>query len=64
VVPGKVTASDVMMLTQAKTVEGSSVRIGTASGVTVDDAKVVKTDIMASNGVIHVIDRVIMPAAW
>jgi len=61
VVPGKVLAADVVKLTAAKTVQGQSVKIGTANGVTVDGAKVVKTDILTSNGVIHVIDSVILP---
>ena len=61
VVPGKVTAADVVKLKEAKTVEGQSIKIDTADGVKVDGANVVKTDIMASNGVIHVIDSVILP---
>lgn len=61
VVPGKVMAADVMKLTEAKTVQGQSVKINTAGGVMVNDAHVVKTDILASNGVIHVIDKVILP---
>jgi uncharacterized surface protein with fasciclin (FAS1) repeats len=61
VVPGKVTAADVTKLTSAKTVEGESITITTKGGVKVDDANVTTTDIMASNGVIHVIDSVIMP---
>jgi uncharacterized surface protein with fasciclin (FAS1) repeats len=61
VVAGKVTAADVAKLTEAKTVQGQSVRIDTMGGVMVNDAHVVKTDIMASNGVIHVIDKVILP---
>jgi uncharacterized surface protein with fasciclin (FAS1) repeats len=61
VVPGKVTAADVVKLKEAKTVQGGSLRIATAGGVKVDDANVVKTDIEASNGVIHVIDAVLMP---
>ena len=61
VVPGKVTASDVSKLTSAKTVQGQSIRIDTSSGVKVNDASVVKADVMASNGVIHVIDTVILP---
>jgi uncharacterized surface protein with fasciclin (FAS1) repeats len=62
VVPGKVTAAQVTKLKSAKTVQGSEVTI-TASGgkVKVDDATVVKADVMASNGVIHVIDTVILP---
>jgi uncharacterized surface protein with fasciclin (FAS1) repeats len=63
VVPGKVMAADVVKLDSAKTVQGQSVSIGHADGVTVDGAKVVKTDIPASNGVIHVIDTVIIPEA-
>ncbi len=61
VVPGKVMAADVAGLTSAKTVEGQEIRIDTSNGVKVNDAKVIKTDIMASNGVIHVIDTVLMP---
>jgi uncharacterized surface protein with fasciclin (FAS1) repeats len=61
VVSGKVTAADVTRLKEAKTVQGSSLRISTAGGVKVDDATVVKTDIEASNGVVHVIDSVLMP---
>ena len=61
VVPGKVMASDVAGLSSAKTVEGQSLTIDTSDGVHVDGARVVQTDIVASNGVIHVIDRVVMP---
>ncbi len=61
VVPGKVMAADVVKLKSAKTVQGESINIGTANGVTVDGAQVVKTDIAATNGVIHVIDTVILP---
>ncbi len=50
-----------MKLKSAKTVQGSSVTIDTAKGVKVDAANVVKTDIACSNGVIHVIDTVILP---
>jgi uncharacterized surface protein with fasciclin (FAS1) repeats len=60
VVPGKVMAKDVKA-GQVKTVQGSSITVTTAVGVMVDKAKVVKTDIAADNGVIHVIDTVIMP---
>jgi uncharacterized surface protein with fasciclin (FAS1) repeats len=64
VVPGKVMAADVVKLKDAKTVQGSSVKIAVNGGtVSVDNAKVVKTDVAASNGVIHVIDTVIMPKA-
>jgi uncharacterized surface protein with fasciclin (FAS1) repeats len=61
VVPGKVMAADVTKVSSAKTVEGSSLAIDTSNGVKVDDANVVKTDIAASNGVIHVIDAVVVP---
>ena len=61
VVAGKVTAKDVVKLDSAKTVEGQSIAISTMGGVKVNDANVIKTDIMASNGVIHVIDKVILP---
>jgi uncharacterized surface protein with fasciclin (FAS1) repeats len=61
VVPGKVMAADVAGMSAARTVEGGSLEISTSSGVRVDDATVVKTDIETSNGVIHVIDTVLMP---
>ena len=61
VVPGKVMAADVVKLTSAKTVQGQSITIGTAGGVKVDNANVIKTDIACTNGVIHVIDSVILP---
>lgn len=62
VVAGKVMAADVVKLKDAKTVQGSSVKIAVTGGkVTVDAANVVTTDIAASNGVIHVIDAVILP---
>ena len=61
VVPGKVLASDVVALNSATTVEGSDISINASDSVMVDNAKVVQTDIMTSNGVIHVIDAVIMP---
>jgi len=64
VVPGAVTAAQVTGLKTAKTVNGQSVRIGSMGGsVTIDKAHVVKADIKASNGVIHVIDAVMLPAA-
>ena len=61
VVPGKVMAADVVSLTSAKTVQGQSISIDTKDGVKVDNANVIKTDIVTSNGVIHVIDSVILP---
>ena len=63
VVPGQVLAADVKT-SEAKTVQGQSVKLVVSdAGVTVDGAKVVKTDVMAENGVIHVIDTVIIPKA-
>ena len=61
VVPGKVTAADVANITSAKTVQGQSVTIDTSGGVKIDNATVVKADIMTSNGVIHAIDSVMLP---
>ncbi len=62
VIPGKVLAKDVVNLSEAKTVQGSSVKITVNGGkVKVDNANVVKTDIVCANGVIHVIDAVILP---
>ncbi len=65
VVPGKVLAADVVKLDgkKVKTVEGASVTVKVDGGsVYVDKAKVIKADIITSNGVIHVIDAVILPA--
>jgi uncharacterized surface protein with fasciclin (FAS1) repeats len=62
VVSGKVVAADVVKLTSAETVNGQSVEIAVDGGkVKVDGANVVKTDVGASNGVIHVIDTVLLP---
>jgi uncharacterized surface protein with fasciclin (FAS1) repeats len=65
VVPGSVTAADVVKLKEAKTAGGKTLTISTADGVKVGTAtglvKIVKTDIKAKNGVIHVIDAVILP---
>lgn len=60
VVAGKVMAADVKA-GKVKTVQGSELTVTTSMGVMVDNAKVIKTDIIADNGVIHVIDTVIMP---
>ena len=60
VVSGKVMAADVKA-GKVKTVQGSELTVTTVGGVKVDKANVVKTDIVADNGVIHVIDTVIMP---
>jgi uncharacterized surface protein with fasciclin (FAS1) repeats len=64
VVAGKVTAADVVKLTSAKTLNGKNVRIRVSgSTVLVNNAKVVKADVMAKNGVIHVVNRVLIPPA-
>ena len=64
VVPGRVSAGDVVKLKAAKAVSGDSIDIKASDGnVMVEQARVVKTDIAASNGVIHVIDSVMLPDA-
>ncbi|MBO6790680.1 MAG: fasciclin domain-containing protein [Dinoroseobacter sp.] len=62
VVPGKVMSGDLSDGMMAATVNGADVTIGTMGGVKVDGATVIAADIVASNGVIHVIDQVILPA--
>lgn len=61
VVPGKVKAADVVGLTEAPTVQGQKIHVDVKNGVKVDNANVIKTDIVCDNGVIHVIDAVILP---
>jgi uncharacterized surface protein with fasciclin (FAS1) repeats len=62
VVPGRVTAAQGMGMSSGKTVNGASVRISTmGSSVMINDATVTQADIRASNGIIHVIDTVLMP---
>jgi uncharacterized surface protein with fasciclin (FAS1) repeats len=63
VVQGNVPASKVLRLNgrSVKTLQGGSISVRTSHGVRVNDAKVIKTDVNASNGVIHVIDNVLMP---
>lgn len=62
VVSGKVMASDVTKLRSAKTLQGQNIRIRVRNNtVNINDAKVVKADIVCTNGVIHVIDKVIFP---
>ena len=61
VVPGKLMAADLAGKTSLKTVQGGELMLDTANGVTVDGATVIKADIEATNGVIHVIDSVVMP---
>lgn len=63
VVPGRVTAAQVVNITSAKAVSGDSLTIKVNGGaVMIDNARVVKTDIAAANGVIHVVDTVLLPA--
>ena len=62
VVSGKVTAADVVKLNSAKTVEGTNVKIDASNGVKVNNATVTTPDVAADNGVIHVIDTVLIPA--
>lgn len=62
VVSGKVMAADVMNLKSAKTVEGSEVKIDTTNGVKINSSTVTTPDVVTDNGVIHIIDTVLMPA--
>jgi uncharacterized surface protein with fasciclin (FAS1) repeats len=62
VVAGKVLAKDVAGVKAAMTVQGSNVRVDASHGVKINDANVTQADIEASNGVIHVIDTVLLPA--
>lgn len=59
---GDVRAEDLMQIQEAETVEGSIVAIESADSIKVNDANVLKTDILTDNGVIHVIDAVLIPA--
>jgi uncharacterized surface protein with fasciclin (FAS1) repeats len=62
VVPGKVMAADVVKVTEAKTVNGATITVKVdGQTVMINDAKVTAADVAASNGVIHVIDKVILP---
>lgn len=61
VVAGAVTSSDVAALKTAKTVQGGELTIDTSNGVKINDATVIKADIQTKNGVIHVIDTVLLP---
>jgi uncharacterized surface protein with fasciclin (FAS1) repeats len=62
VVSGKVMAADVIKLKSATTIEGSNVNIDASNGVKINDATVSTPDVAADNGVIHVIDTVLIPA--
>jgi uncharacterized surface protein with fasciclin (FAS1) repeats len=61
VVSGRVMATDVAGLTSATTLQGGALKIDTSHGVMINDAMVVKADVAASNGVIHVINKVLLP---
>ena len=64
VIPGKVMSSDITgKMMSVKTVEGSEVKIDATSGVSINKAKVTQADVAADNGVIHVIDKVILPGS-
>ena len=62
VVSGKVLAADVVNLKSAKTVEGSEAKIDASNGVKINDSTVTTADVAADNGVIHIIDSVLLPA--
>ncbi len=62
VVPGKVLARDVAGLKTAKTAQGGDIRVDASHGVKINNARVTQADIEASNGVIHVIDTVLLPS--
>lgn len=62
VVSGKVLAADVVKLTSAKTVEGSNVTIDASNGVKINKSTVTTADVVCDNGVIHIIDTVLLPA--
>ena len=61
VVPGRMMAADVVKQSSLKTVQGQNIMVDTKGGAKVNDANIVKTDIATDNGVIHVIDKVILP---
>lgn len=61
VVPGKVLAAEVLKLKSTKSVQGQDLAIDTTAGVKVNGANVIQTDIVCTNGVIHIIDSVMLP---
>jgi uncharacterized surface protein with fasciclin (FAS1) repeats len=63
VVPGRITAAQITDHSEQKTVEGGVLRLAVNGGVTVNEANVIQSDVEAANGVIHGIDRVLIPAA-
>jgi uncharacterized surface protein with fasciclin (FAS1) repeats len=62
VISGKIMAAEAAKLTSATTVQGGEIKIDASNGVKINDARVITADIEASNGVIHAIDTVLMPA--
>ena len=63
VVPGRITSAQITHDTEQKTVEGGVLKLAVNGSVTVNDATVIQADVEAENGVIHVINRVLIPAA-
>ena len=63
VVPGRITSAEITHDSEQKTVEGGVLKLAVNGGVTVNDAAVIQADVEAENGVIHAIDRVLIPAA-
>jgi uncharacterized surface protein with fasciclin (FAS1) repeats len=63
VVPGRITSAQITHAGEQKTVEGGVLKLAVNGNVTVNDATVIQADVEAENGVIHVIDRVLIPAA-
>ena len=63
VVPGRITSAQITHDSEQKTIEGGVLKLAVNGGVTVNDATVIQADVEAENGVIHVIDRVLIPAA-
>ena len=61
--PGRITSAQITHDSEQKTVEGGVLKLAVNGGVTVNDATVIQADVEAENGVIHVIDRVLIPAA-
>jgi len=61
IIPKKLMSNEVIKIKNAKTVNGEEIKINSANGVKIDNAKVIKPDIECSNGVIHVIDKVLIP---
>jgi len=63
VVPGRVTSEEVVNLTSVTTLQGQSLQIKKEEGLKINDANIIASDVEASNGVIHVIDTVLLPSA-